>query len=378
MDNTALYQEKFERIRKAICLEPVDRVPVIYMGNAFAPRFMGMSIAQFCSDLDAASQVQLQTLDRIGGFDGQQMANAGGGLILTTLWLSHVRLPGKELPDDALWQIAEAEVMTHADYDTIIEKGWPDFFMNYLPRVVDMAEFGAQMGWTAQNGARLKKMYDDAGYVTLVDAPLMVNIPYEYFCGGRSMQQFIFDLHRIPDKVEAAIQVVHQANLASIKSLPPCPENSIGGSWIGGWRTASALVSPKIFNRFIWPYIVETANAMIEKGYIPIFHWDQDWTRDVGRLVEFPAKKCILNPDGMTDTRKFKELVGDRMAMLGDVPASLLAAGNPEQVHQYVKDLVELFEGRGLLICPGCDAPINTKPENMIAMVEATYKYGTM
>lgn len=68
--------------------------------------------------------------------------------------------------------------------------------------------------------------------------------------------------------------------------------------------------------------------------------------------------KCIRNPNRMNDMLEFKELVGDRMAMMGDVPVSLLAAGTPDDVHKYVRDLVELFEGTGLILCPDCDAPI--------------------
>ena len=152
----------------------------------------------------------------------------------------------------------------------------------------------------------------------------------------------------------------------------------IGGTWLGGWRAASAMVAPKLWDRFAWPYYVKIAEALIAKGITPVLHWDQDWTRDLVRLQELPAKKCILNPDGMTDLKKFKELVGDRMAMMGDIPASLLAAGTPDDVHKYVRELVELFEGTGLLLCPGCDAPINAKPENMEAIVEAAHKYGAM
>lgn len=378
MSRASRFAEGFERIRRAIRLEPVDRVPIIYMGSAFSPRFLGMSMARYVSDFDAASLADLQTMERIGGFDGQQGTGGFTPMLLSTLWLSRVRLPGKELPDDSLWQVDEREVMTRADYDAVIERGWPQFLKDYLPRILDMQAFGAYLSWHGQNGPRIRQAYTDAGYVPLRDAPLRTNIPYEYFCGGRSMQQFIIDLHRIPDKVEAAMRVVHQANLASIEAAPECPESSIGGCWIGGWRTASALLSPKIFDRFVWPYVVETAMAAIGKGYTPIFHWDQDWSRDVGRLAELPAGRCLLNPDGMTDLRKFKRLAGDRMAMLGDVPATLLATGTPDEVQAYVRGLVELFEGRGLLLCPGCDAPINARPENMVAMVEAGHRYGTL
>ena len=87
MSNEALYQERFQRINKAIHCEPVDQVPVIFMASAFAPRYMGMKISQFVSDLEAASWVALQTMEKIGGFDGCMMAGGGGGLMLAGLWL---------------------------------------------------------------------------------------------------------------------------------------------------------------------------------------------------------------------------------------------------------------------------------------------------
>ncbi|MBI5446557.1 MAG: uroporphyrinogen decarboxylase, partial [Deltaproteobacteria bacterium] len=42
----------------------------------------------------------------------------------------------------------------------------------------------------------------------------------------------------------------------------------------------------------------------------------------------------------------------------------------------YVRDLIELFQGQGLLLCPGCDAPMNAKPENMRAFVAAGHEFG--
>lgn len=75
--------------------------------------------------------------------------------------------------------------------------------------------------------------------------------------------------------------------------------------------------------------------------------------------------------------RQFKTLVADRMAMMGDVPSTLFTTGTPDEIDRDVRDLVDLFEGRGLILCPGCDAPINTRPENMEAFVAASRKYGT-
>jgi uroporphyrinogen-III decarboxylase len=262
------------------------------------------------------------------------------------------------------------------DYDAILNKGWNKFVNSYMPRVLPMRELMGSMLWLMLNGKRISNEYKKRGYVIVGDAFMRGGLPFESLCGARSMTKFFTDLYRIPDKVKAVMDVILEETLAVIKKTKP-PAGGIGGAWLGGWRSASALVAPKLWDRFVWPYLVTIANAMIDQGMIPILHWDQDWTRDLARLQELPAKKCILNPDGMTDMAKFVELVGDRMAMLGDVPASLLAVGAPDDVRQYVRDRVELFEGKGLLICPGCDAPINAKPENMEALVQAAYDYGT-
>jgi len=375
MDGIALWQERFARIKKTINLEPVDRVPVIYMGVAFAPRYMGMSIAEFCANPAAALDLTMAAMDKVGGWAGCNLA--GGGRIapaLTSLWMSHLAEPGRELPPDSLWQVMESEVMTHEDYDTILARGWKPFFMEYLPRVINPQEFMDFVGWNMANGQKRWELYQQKGYVIVCDAPLSVNIPFEYLCGGRSMTKFFFDLYRMPDKVQAVMDVILEDTLNDIAAAPA--NFGIGGVWVGGWRSASALVAPKLWNRFVWPYFLKIVDALVARGITPVLHWDQDWTRDLVRLQELPAKKCILNPDGMTDLKKFKELAGDRMAMMGDIPASLLAAGTPDDVYKYVREQVELFNGTGLLLCPGCDAPINARPENMEAFVAAAAEYG--
>ncbi|MBP1707534.1 MAG: methyltransferase [Chloroflexi bacterium] len=370
-----LYRQKYERIQKAIKLEPADRIPVVYNGMAFAPRYLGMSMADFCADPDAPVNATLDTMDKFGGFDGINAVIAGRTTVtVPELWLSRVKVPGRDLPPDSLWQIHEAEVMTTDDYDFIIDKGWGAFLDYYLPRVVDMEEFKEATGWLKKNFPRCLNDCRERGYVPVsasVTAP-----PYESFCGGRSMGKFLTDLYRIPDKVQAAMDVVLPEIIG--KTVRLARESGVPGVWIGGWRTASSLVSPRLMDRFVWPYVLKIVEALLAADLMPIFHWDQDWTRDLVRLKDLPAKKCLLNPDGMTDMRQFKKLVGDRMAMMGDIPSSMFATGTPEDVFNYVRNLVDLFESRGLILCPGCDAPINTKPENMEAFVAASQKYGAL
>jgi hypothetical protein len=149
MSNEALYQERRTRVERAMRCEPVDRIPVIYMGVAFAPRYMGMSIAKYREDEEAAANVTLDTMDRLGEIDGINTAATGRITPgLTTIWLSRIAVPGRDLPPESLWQVKEEEIMTQAGYDTIIEKGWQAFLMGYMPKVIDMVEFQDFIGWT--------------------------------------------------------------------------------------------------------------------------------------------------------------------------------------------------------------------------------------
>ena len=373
--NEKLYQERSERISKAINLEPVDRVPCIFMATAFAPRYMGMTQAEFCTNPDSAVDVTIEAMKKMGDYDGINMMPSGyHPIILSNVWLSRVLIPGRELPENDLWQVVEKEIMSVEDYDFIIDKGWDAFKQKLLPQIVDMDMYKAHLDWIGSNLAGVAPKFRKAGYAVTVGAS--TTVPFEPICGGRSMSKFFLDLYRMPDKVKAAMDVVQPHMIAA--GVRAARLSGVPRVWVGGWRTASALIAPKIWDKLVFPYFLEIAEKLVEAGVTPVFHWDQDWTRDLERLLEMPAKKCVLNPDGMTDIRKAKAVLKDHMAIMGDVPSSILAAGTPEDVREYVRDLVRDVGPDGLLLCPGCDGPINAKFENMEAFLAASLEFGTV
>jgi len=374
MASEIAYRERLERIRRTIELQPVDRIPLVFMGTAFAPRYMGVSMAEFCADPDLRVDVTLAAMDRLGGeFDGINSLPAGRiAVALSLAWLSRVAVPGRDLPDDSLWQVDEAEVMTVDDYDTIIERGWLAFLMEYLPRVLDPAEFQANATWMESHLTGVVERCRDRGYVPVSGGG--TTIPFECLCGGRSMEEFFLDLHRIPEKVKAALDAM-QPGLIEI-GLDAARRSGVPAVWVGGWRAASAMLSPKMWNEFVFPYYLEMVTRLAENGVVSVLHFDHDWTRDLARLRELPARRCILNLDGWTDIRRAKEILGDHMAIMGDVPAPLLSTGTPEGVRAYVRDLARDVGPTGLILCPGCDAPIDARPENMQAFVAASLEFG--
>ena len=84
----------------------------------------------------------------------------------------------------------------------------------------------------------------------------------------------------------------------------------------------------------------------------------------------------MLMLDGSTDMRKAREILDDRMCLLGDVPSSMLAFGTPSEVYDYVTKLIDdVGPKTGLMISSGCDCPLNAKDENVDAMIQATVDY---
>jgi uroporphyrinogen-III decarboxylase len=64
-----------------------------------------------------------------------------------------------------------------------------------------------------------------------------------------------------------------------------------------------------------------------------------------------------------------KPLLGDRVCIAGNVPASLLVVGNPDQMRAYCKNLIDkAAKGGGFILGLGT-SPENMKTENLRALL---------
>lgn len=365
--NEELYQERLNRIKTAVSLGKPDRVPFAALGNAFCARHLGVKLSEFAASPQVSSDTMLKSFTELaqGELDSIQVQMFYPP-VLSTLWLSKVKLPGIDLPDDQMWQVDEAELMLAEEYDTIINKGYNAFFMDYqktrlgnvMDKVMNIMVPFAPIG--IEN-------YRKAGVVTL--APFNFTTPFENFCGARSMAKFMQDLFRMPDKVQAAMDAamvdIIQNMRNDMRALKPV------GAWVGGWRSASSFLSPRLWKRFVWPYYKRLVEVVIEEGVIPVLHLDSDWTRDLEYFKELPKAKCIFATDSLTDIFKAKKVLDGHMCIMGDVPAAMLSLGTPDDVYNYASKLIREIGPSGYILNSGCDIPSNAKPENVKAMISA-------
>lgn len=367
-------REREQLIQAAVDLDAPDRVPIVYQAEAFSARFMDVSLADHASKPQVAVDTTLAALDRLRGFDAQN--SVPGGLIgplMASLWLTRMLVPGRELGEESVWQAQEAEDMAVEDYDRIVAEGWPAVLDDLLNRVLDPEELAQSTAWLEANFEPTVQRFRAHGYVPLTGA--IVATPFEQLCGARSLQRFYADLFRRPEKVKQATEkMLPHVVEAAIEAAQACQLPCV---WVGGWRSGSAMVSESMWQEFVFPHLKILVDSIAEAGFNPILHFDHDWTRDLVHLRKLPARKCILQLDGMTDIRAAKRLLGDRMALIGDVPATLLVTGTVEDVRGYVRDLIRDIGRRGFLLAPGCDAPVDARPENMEALCTAGLEFGS-
>ena len=363
MNNTSLLQERRNRILKAVSLERPDRVPVVLEYAGFAALVTDTPMAEFISTPGMATQTMIKAYEHVGGGDAVNYGSFSP-YSLSYSFGAKVKVPGTDLPPDEMWQVVESELMTRENYDRILDVGWKAFFKEFLSsRVFDDADTGLLPA--NQKKVDVTGLWAEKGIPVLSGGD--VTTPFELLCGGRSLEKFFMDLVEIPDKVQAVMDeiVPHLA----INVTKKAAERGYPAAWVGGWRTAPFMISPEMWDRFVWPYFRRLVNDVLESGLIPLLHLDSDWERELGRFREFPKGKLIIALDGDTDIFKAKNILGDHICLMGDVPASLLAFGNPEEVYHYSRKLIKELGPEGFILQSGCDIPANAKIENVQAMV---------
>lgn len=374
----------FEK-NKALCLEAMEMEntkPISCMtGNTFAAVLAGVSPGEYMEDPVKGALAAIDTIKHIEEEAGEiicfnnnpQPMNMAA--VMTFAWNSRILVPGIDLPTDSVYQVKEEELVGPEAYDQIMAMGYNNFLMaNVIPRIVDMAYLGKYMGIAAQAAPQFAEIYAEWGKPTFMGGQ-STGVPFEGLCGMRSLQPFYFDCYKMPDKVKAVSDFIYEENYATTEENLNNPQDPMAlGSWVGGWRTASNMINPTIFENLVWPYMKRSAEQLINHGLIAVLHLDSDWNRDVEYFGVLPQNKIIFNTDGMTNLPRVRQLL-PKAPQMGDVPPTLVSTGTPQQVTDYINRLIDQTGPEGMFITVACDTPVNAKFENMVAMVKATNEW---
>jgi uroporphyrinogen-III decarboxylase len=134
-------------------------------------------------------------------------------------------------------------------------------------------------------------------------------------------------------------------------------------------------MSQKQFDTFYWPSLKKVMDAFIKEGLIQNMFAEGGFNTRLETINEFPKGSVCWYFD-QTDMAKAKQVLGDKCAIQGNVPSSLIVTGDPADVKERCRKLIEeCGKGGGYILSAGAVAD-NPKLDNLRAMMAAIREYG--
>jgi len=199
--------------------------------------------------------------------------------------------------------------------------------------------------------------------------------PFSLPCLLRGIDAFLMELMDDPDNpaIQQLQEVCYRSHLALHRALAKAGAHftSFGDSLAG-----PDLVSPKIYDRFVFPYEARLVKTLAAEGVHTVVHICGDTTRILNSMAKLDY--CSFELDYKTDSAQAKRIVGVGHVLWGNIdPSGVLTLGTPDHIRQKTTELIRLWKPGGKFILnAGCAMPATTPPENIRAFIETAHEQG--
>jgi uroporphyrinogen-III decarboxylase len=416
-----LFKEREQRISDAISLKEPDRVPITPMSTFYHAVQSGITKKDAMYDLEKSAEAGINIYSRYD-WDEIPTFNVREGNLHDALGVKFFKWPGaadeaQRLRDNEPFQWVEKEYMKAEEYEEFFSDPTGFSIKKILPRHYSelhaFSEFpnilGLSMGLVSvvqipfffgtpltqkmlksiQRGvdALFERLSTNRNYrnhfkklgfpVASYNSSLA---PFDVISDSiRGMKGTMLDMFRRPEELKKMADMYVKPLIEfSELLLQVIPGSKI--AFMPLHRGADGFMSNIQFEEFYWPSLTKVWEGLIKIGVIPMPFFEGSYNERLPYLQEFAKnhKGKIIYMFDKTDIIKAKDLLGNYACLRGNVPASLLIAGTPSQVEEYVKKCIEgCAEGGGYLVDGGVvGIPDEAKHENVAAMTDAVHKFG--
>jgi uroporphyrinogen-III decarboxylase len=235
----------------------------------------------------------------------------------------------------------------------------------------------ATLEWNSQMGRVDREMAELGFPDTQMIGRGGVQPPFSSFSNNfRTFRGVVMDMFRQPEKLKAALNKLTEYRIATAKPAVKLEEKPAIGGASEPHRVSDEFMSAKQFEEFVWPNWKRCINATFNLGYdIVSMFFEGQRDRQIEYFTDFPKGSLVILFE-KTDIFRAKEILGDRVCIMGNVPFSLLQVGSPQDVEEYCKKLIKVCGKGGGFILANSGGIYDAKPENMKAMVDSVKKYG--
>jgi uroporphyrinogen decarboxylase len=140
------------------------------------------------------------------------------------------------------------------------------------------------------------------------------------------------------------------------------------------------VISPKQFERFVFPYLVESSKEILNLGVKHLlYHICGEQNKNLPFWAEVPMGDPGICSFGQeVDIKAAIDHVGKSSIIAGNISPSSLQNDSPAKVYDLCKDAIlkGLKAPRGFMLMPGCEVPPNSPPYNVYVMRKAIDDFG--
>jgi uroporphyrinogen-III decarboxylase len=407
-----MYHERAARQVQAMMCRIPDRVPVNLPTGFFPAYYAGYDLKRVMNDYQALEKAWIKFIDDfyydMDNFTGANFIFPAPAMEL--LQYRPYKWPGHGLGDDvSSYQFVEAPYMKADEYDLLIKDPSDFTFRVIIPRSIGCLEplrnfpalssvmgmplimafpfanpemrhafeqllkAGEEIEKNHQHTARISKYSLEAGFPGSTGG--MAVAPFDVIADFlRGTQGSILDMYRQPEKLlEAVDMITHQSIERLISSV-----NLSGGFMVAFplHKGDDFFMSNKQFEKFYWPSLKKVINSLIDEGIMCSLFAEGKYNRRLEYIGDFP-KGWVQWQFDQTDMANAKKLVGKNCCIAGNVPASIMLKGTPQDVKKCCRELIEICAPGGGYVLTGGAAASEVPAVNLKAFMKAAVEYGT-
>ncbi|HIV25852.1 MAG TPA: hypothetical protein IAB71_08795 [Candidatus Scatomonas pullistercoris] len=407
-DYQKLYEERKNRVETAVHGGQPDRVPNVLLVGTYPIHKAGITMAESMVDHEKACQAMLSFYETHSSTDTASISNfMPAARVLENLDVKTARWPGdpKGLDVNNTYQFIEFPTLEAEEYEEFFRDPAGFWISKHLPRTMGIFEpladlnyyemilGGAQAMLTSPQAIPVYKRLLAAAEENLrmneiigkYDQKLK-ELGYYSIMGGGSATAFDMlgdtlrgtfgmmpDLIEERDNVKRALDIFVKLHLK--QSLDFCRATGSKYAWVMLHKGFDNFISDTDYRELYWPYLQEWILGLIDHDITPVVYTEGSYNTRLKYLKEVPAHKVIYHFEEV-DLKLAKKELGDVACLMGGFPVYTVRYGNPQQIDEQVKELMDIMApGGGYLFTTGYSLE-DCPEENMEALLAAVEKYG--
>ncbi|WP_250859766.1 uroporphyrinogen decarboxylase family protein [Oceanirhabdus seepicola] len=190
----------------------------------------------------------------------------------------------------------------------------------------------------------------------------------------RGTENFLKDMSKNPEMAHRLLEISTESVIRYIDAV--C---DLGLSVSIAEPIASCtMISAKRFREFVKPYLKKCMDRIIQRrGSGTTLHICGRTKKIWADMVDIGIGNLSL--DNIDDIGELKEQFGDKVCLIGNVdPVEIIMRGSREEIYAAAKECIRKAHDnpKGYVLSTGCDVPIGTDPDKIIALMDAARIYG--